>query len=94
MKKIDWEDKKKKKEAYSYLALLFGCTRHSVSQAMNFRRNSAVSNKMRYLALNELGGRLLSDTRTDQADIRPIKVLDRKGNIQRVINKKTANEDI
>lgn len=87
MKKIDWENKKKKQEAYSYLSLVFGCTRQSVSQAMNFRRNSTASNKMRYIALNELGGRLLSDTLMELTSVRSVKILDRKGNIQRVINK-------
>ena len=40
MKKIDWEDPKKKSAAYDHLMKVFKVKRPCVSLAMSFKRNS------------------------------------------------------
>ena len=40
MHRIDWEDSKKKGEAYAYLAKVFEVKKPAVSLAMSFKRNS------------------------------------------------------
>lgn len=80
MKKIDWNDSKKKSEAYQKLMEIFGVSKPTVSLAMNFKRNTSNAIKMRYMAISELGGIQLSD---DQESVRTskVKILDSKGNV-------------
>ena len=85
MHRIDWEDSKKKGEAYAYLAKMFDVKKPAVSLAMSFKRNSLKAAQMRYVAVRELGGKLLSDT---SVEIKPTKVLDSHGNVTGVITNK------
>lgn len=85
MHRIDWEDSKKKGEAYAYLAKMFDVKKPAVSLAMSFKRNSLKAAQMRDVAVRELGGKLLSDT---SVEIKPTKVLDSHGNVTRVITNK------
>lgn len=82
MKKIDWEDSRKKTAAYEYLVKVFKTTKPSVSLAMSFKRNSLEAARMRHVAIHELGGRLLSD---DNVTVSPVKILDSHGNVKAVI---------
>lgn len=82
MKKIEWSDPKKKNEAYKQLMEMFNTSKCTVSQAINFKRNSMKAAKMRYVAINELGGKLLVE---DQEKVKSIKILDSKGNVVRCI---------
>lgn len=82
MKKIDWENPKKKGEAHAYLAKVFGVKKSAVSLALSFKRNSLKAAQMRSVAISELGGKLLSDS---GSDVRPTKVLDAKGDVVKVI---------
>lgn len=82
MKKIEWSDPKKKNEAYKQLMKMFNASKCTVSQAVNFKRNSITAAKMRYVAINELGGKLLVE---DQEKVKSIKILDSKGNVVRCI---------
>ena len=77
MHRIDWEDSKKKGEAYAYLAKVFEVKKPAVSLAMSFKRNSLKAAQMRDVAVRELGGKLLSDV-----------VLDAQGNVTGVITTK------
>ena len=77
MHRIDWEDSKKKGEAYAYLAKMFDVKKPAVSLAMSFKRNSLKAAQMRDVAVRELGGKLLSDT---SVEIKPTKGLDSHGN--------------
>ena len=65
MHRIDWEDSKKKGEAYAYLAKVFEVKKPAVSLAMSFKRNSLKAAQMRDVAVRELGGKLLSDVGVD-----------------------------
>ena len=85
MHRIDWEDSKKKGEAYAYLAEMFDVKKPAVSLAMSFKRNSLKAAQMRDVAVRELGGKLLSDT---SVEIKPTKVLDSHGNVTGVITNK------
>lgn len=85
MHRIDWEDSKKKGEAYAYLAKTFDVKKPAVSLAMSFKRNSLKAAQMRDVAVRELGGKLLSDT---SVEIKPTKVLDSHGNVTGVITNK------
>lgn len=85
MHRIDWEDSKKKGEAYAYLAKVFDVKKPAVSLAMSFKRNSLKAAQMRDVAVRELGGKLLSDT---SVEIKPTKVLDSRGNVTGVITNK------
>ena len=85
MHRIDWEDSKKKGEAYAYLAKVFEVKKPAVSLAMSFKRNSLKAAQMRDVAVRELGGKLLSDT---SVEIKPTKVLDSHGNVTGVITNK------
>ena len=85
MHRIDWEDSKKKGEAYAYLAKMFDVKKPAVSSAMSFKRNSLKAAQMRDVAVRELGGKLLSDT---SVEIKPTKVLDSHGNVTGVITNK------
>ena len=76
MHRIDWEDSKKKGEAYAYLAKVL---------AMSFKRNSLKAAQMRDVAVRELGGKLLSDV---GVEVKPTKVLDAQGNVTGVITTK------
>ena len=82
MKKIDWEDSRKKTAAYEYLVKVFKTTKPSVSLAMSFKRNSLEAARMRHVAIHELGGRLLSD---ENVTVSPVKILDSHGNVKSVI---------
>lgn len=82
MQKIDWEDPKKKGEAYAYLAKVFDVKKPAVSLAMSFKRNSLKAAQMREVAVRELGAKLLNDA---GVEVRPTKVLDSKGNVTGVI---------
>lgn len=85
MHRIDWEDSKKKGEAYAYLAKMFDVKKPAVSLAMSFKRNSLKAAQMRDVAVRELDGKLLSDT---SVEIKPTKVLDSHGNVTGVITNK------
>lgn len=85
MHRIDWEDSKKKGEAYAYLAKTFDVKKPAVSLAMSFKRNSLKAAQMRDVAVRELGGKLLSDA---GVEVKPTKVLDSKGNLTGVITVK------
>ena len=85
MHRIDWEDSKKKGEAYAYLAKVFEVKKPAVSLAMSFKRNSLKAAQMRDVAVRELGGKLLSDV---GVDVKPTKVLDAQGNVTGVITTK------
>lgn len=87
MKKIDWEDSRKKSAAYEHLAKVFKVSKPTISLAMSFKRNSLEAAQMRHVAVHELGGRLLSD---ENIVVTPVKVLDAKGNVKGVI----ANDTI
>jgi len=82
MKKIDWEEPKKKGEAYAYLSKVFKVKKSAVSLAMSFKRNSLKAAQMRNVALHELGGKLLSDI---GVEVNPTKVIDSNGNVIGVI---------
>lgn len=82
MKKIDWVDPKKKSIAYERLMKIFKVSKPTVSLAMSFKRNSLEAAQMRHVAIHELGGRLLSD---ENMAVAPVKVLDAKGNVTKVI---------
>lgn len=82
MKKIDWEDSRKKSAAYEHLARVFNVSKPSISLAMNFKRNSLEAARMRHVAVHELGGRLLSD---ENITVSPVKVLDSHGKVKAVI---------
>lgn len=82
MKKIDWVDPKMKSAAYDHLMKVFKVKRPCVSLAMSFKRNSLEAAQMRHMAVQELGGRLLSD---ENVAVAPVKVLDAKGNVKSVI---------
>lgn len=82
MQRIDWEDPKKKGEAYAYLAKVFGVKKSAVSLAMSFKRNSLKAAQMRSVAICELGAKLLSDS---GSDVRSTKILDSKGNVVKVV---------
>ena len=73
MKKIDWEDSRKKTAAYEYLVKVFKTTKPSVSLAMSFKRNSLEAARMRHVAIHELGGRLLSD---ENVTVSPVEIDD------------------
>ena len=85
MHRIDWEDSKKKGEAYAYLAKVFEVKKTAVSLAMSFKRNSLKAAQMRDVAVRELGGKLLSDV---GVEVKPTKVLDAQGNVTGVITTK------
>ncbi|MCM0276798.1 MULTISPECIES: hypothetical protein [Bacteroides] len=82
MKRIVWEDPKKMNEAYAHLMKVFGVSKPTVSLAMSFKRNSLSAARMRNVAVQELGGRLLSD---ENVEVKPVKVLDSKGNVKEVV---------
>lgn len=82
MKKIDWENPKKKSEAYTHLMSVFKVSRPTVSLAMSFKRDSLSAARMRHVAVQELGGKLLTD---EEVSSKPVKVLDSKGNVKEVI---------
>ena len=85
MHRIDWEDSKKKGEAYAYLAKVFEVKKPAVSLAMSFKSNSLKAAQMRDVAVRELGGKLLSDV---GVEVKPTKVLDAQGNVTGVITTK------
>ena len=85
MHRIDWEDSKKKGEAYAHLAKVFEVKKPAVSLAMSFKRNSLKAAQMRDVAVRELGGKLLSDV---GVEVKPTKVLDAQGNVTGVITTK------
>ena len=85
MHRIDWEDSKKKGEAYAYLAKMFDVKKPAVSLAMSVKRKSLKAAQMRDVAVRELGGKLFSDT---SVEIKPTKVLDSHGNVTGVITNK------
>ena len=85
MHRIDWEDSKKKGEAYAYLAKVFEVKKPAVSLAMSFKRNSLKASQMWDVAVRELGGKLLSDV---GVEVKPTKVLDAQGNVTGVITTK------
>ena len=89
MKKIDWEDSRKKTAAYEYLVKVFKTTKPSVSLAMSFKRNSLEAARMRHVAIHELGGRLLSD---ENVTVSPVKILDSHGNVKSVITWRTIQK--
>ena len=68
--------------AYDHLVKVFKVKRPCVSLAMSFKRNSLEAAQMRHMAVQELGGRLLSD---ENVAVAPVKVLDAKGNVKAVI---------
>ena len=76
MKKIEWENPKKKGEAYTHL--MKGCkvSRPTVSLAMSFKRNSLEAARMRHVALTQLGAKLLSD---DEKPPQIVRILNAKG---------------
>ncbi|RHL08897.1 MULTISPECIES: hypothetical protein [Bacteroides] len=76
MKKIEWENPKKKGEAYTHLMKVFKVSRPTVSLAMSFKRNSLEAARMRHVALTQLGAKLLSDEgKTPQI----VRILNAKG---------------
>ena len=84
MHRIDWEDSKKKGEAYAYLAKVFEVKKPAVSLAMSFKRNSLKAAQMRDVAIRELGGKLLSDV---GVEVKPTSLssFPPKGNVTGVI---------
>lgn len=84
MKQIEWEDSKQKSKAYAHLAETFDVKKSAVSLAMKFKRNSLKSAQMRNMAIDELGGKLLTDK---DVEIKPTKILDSHGDVIKVITK-------
>ena len=82
MKRIVWEEPKRMSEAYAYLMKVFKVSKPTVSLAMSFKRNSLAAARMRNVAIQELGGKLLSD---ENVEVKPVKVLDSKGNVKEVV---------
>lgn len=82
MKRIVWEDPKRMSEAYAHLMKVFKVSKPTVSLAMSFKRNSLTAARMRNVAIQELGGKLLSD---ENAEVRSVKILDSKGNVKEVV---------
>ncbi|WP_294611621.1 hypothetical protein [uncultured Bacteroides sp.] len=76
MKKIEWENPKKKGEAYTHLMKVFKVSRPTVSLAMSFKRNSLEAARMRHVALTQLGAKLLSD---EEKSPQTVKILNAKG---------------
>ena len=76
MKKIEWENPKKKGEAYTHLMKVFNVSRPTVSLAMSFKRNSLEAARMRHVALTQLGAKLLSD---DEKPPQIVRILNAKG---------------
>lgn len=64
------------------IAQVFGVTIVSVGQALNFRRNSQQSEKIRQMALAK-GAKLLRIEEIIPSQT--VKVLDSKGNVERII---------
>lgn len=84
MKQIDWEDPKQKSKAYAYLAEIFNVTKSTVSLAMKFKRNSLKAAQMRNVAINELGGKFLTNK---DVEIKTTKILNSHGDVIKVITK-------
>lgn len=88
MKKIEWSDPKKKNEAYKQLMKMFNTSKCTVSLAMSFKRNSLTAAKMRYVAINELGGKQLVE---DREKVKSTKILDSKGNVIKCIEETVSS---
>ncbi len=82
MKKIEWENPKKKGEAYTHLMRVFKVSKPTVSLAMSFKRNSLEAARMRHVALTQLGAKLLSD---EEKAPRTVKILNAKGETVKAI---------
>lgn len=82
MKKIEWENPKKKGEAYTHLMRAFKVSKPTVSLAMSFKRNSLEAARMRHVALTQLGAKLLSD---EEKAPRTVKILNAKGETVKAI---------
>lgn len=82
MKKIEWENPKKKSEAYTYLIKVFKVSKPTVSLAMSFKRNSLEAARMRHVALTQLGAKLLTD---EEKSPRTVKILNAKGETVKAI---------
>ena len=83
---IDYMEKKivlKDQKAREEIAQAFNCGLPAVSLALSYQRNSPTSEKIRQMALAK-GGEVWAKT-DEQA--KPIKELDSKGNVKRVIEK-------
>ncbi len=82
MKKIEWENPKKKGEAYTHLMRVFKVSKPTVSLAMSFKRNSLEAARMRHVELTQLGAKLLSD---EEKAPRTVKILNAKGETVKAI---------
>ena len=83
---IDYMEKKiilKDQKAREEIAQAFNCGLPAVSLALSYQRNSPTSEKIRQMALAK-GGEVWAKT---DAQAKPIKELDSKGNVKRVIEK-------
>ena len=64
----------------------FGVTHVCVSLALSYSRNSDLSRKIREMAL-KLGGKLYEVSETEvEASAKPIKILDSKGNVKKILD--------
>lgn len=68
----------------TYLETTFGVSKAFISQALNGKRNSELAEQIRKAALKN--GAYYEERRKVAAPARPVKVLDSKGNVTRVIN--------
>lgn len=82
MKRINWENSKEKSGAYQHLMKVFGASKAAVSLAMSFKRNSLKDARMRHVAVEQLGGIILSD---EKHAPRTVKVLNSKGEVVKAV---------
>lgn len=61
MKLISFDVSADKRKAYAELRKRFNVSTSTVSLAMSFKRDSLESARMRYIAVHEFGGKILSD---------------------------------
>lgn len=78
-KKIVLKDQKAREE----IAQAFNCGLPAVSLALSYQRNSPTSEKIRQMAIAK-GGEVWAKT---DIQAKPVKELDSKGNVKRVIEK-------
>lgn len=82
MKQISWDNPQKKRDAYAYLANVFSASKGAISLAMSFKRNSLGAAQMRHVAIEQLGGVLLTD---EEKKPQSVKILNAKGEVEKVV---------
>lgn len=81
MRVIKWDNPKDQRKAFIELRRRFGVSVASVSLALKFKRNSMDAARMRYIAVSELGGKLLTSDETSEAT----KIISSDGTVHGII---------